>query len=148
MENFKTLKELKSEAINGTLDRREYNAVYAALYDMEELLKQIRQTNIYKSWGVESVEYGLYKEFPSIVLNVSGLKHTGKTVWGLDEGQDLYFCVNIDENGSEAERKDEVYLDMVLQSLDGLIERDPEWTDEEYRERATADSRAKGVNII
>lgn len=29
-----------------------------------------------------------------------------------------------------------------------IIERDPEWTDEEYRERATADSRAKGVNII
>ena len=146
--DFIKIEDLRKKAEAGQFPAHDFNGIARALNDMGALFKQIQRTNIYMSWGVCAYKFGYYcNRYPAIMLQVMGANHTGATVWGLDEGADLYFCANIDNKGNEQDRRDTVYLDMVLNTLDELIERPADWTDEEYKKRAYDDSKAKGVNM-
>lgn len=117
-----------------------------SLSDMVATFEQIKKASeLYPCWGVGGAYVGLWdKSDPCLLLKVDGAKHKGLTLWAYDEGADLYYLANLDEHGELMETHTEIYFDMVEGVLDELIERDPEWTDEEYRKRAEADSEKKG----
>ena len=85
-----------------------------------EINRQIRcgvTTDVVMSWGVSKRMATVYNDMATLALRVSGVLHKG---W-----------------------VDEVYCEDLGGLIDSLVERETEWTDEEYKKLALADSERK-----
>lgn len=96
------------------------------------------------SWGVRRQAYA-YDKTGNVVLllTVSALRHKGTVAIRYDEGPDTYTVTLHDGKGVQTFTRSNVYCDVLGTLIDGLIERDPALSDDEYRRLALADSERK-----
>ena len=88
------------------------------------------QLTIIMSWGIDLdsikvVDLG-------IQFHVQGFKHTGYVKVALNEGKDLFEVSLLSDDGECVKFLDEVYLDMLVDTIDQVVERT-----EDYKERLT-----------
>ena len=88
------------------------------------------QLTIIMSWGIDLdsikvVDLG-------IQFHVQGFKHTGYVKVALNEGRDLFEISLLSDDGECVKFLDEVYLDMLVDTIDLAIEKT-----EDYEERLT-----------
>lgn len=100
-------------------------------------------TNVYWSWGVSKRIATTYKGMPTLCMKVSGAIHKGWVYISLNEGQDVYEVFLLNNRKREIKHLDEVYCDNLGRVIDGLVERAPEMSDEQYKKLAFADSEMK-----
>ena len=74
----------------------------------------------------------LFRDMPTLGINVSGLQHKGWVYISLNEGMDLYEITLLTSNYKVIKTIDEVYCDQLAQIVDELVERSPGMTDLEY----------------
>ena len=82
--------------------------------------------SIVLSWGFHNpvaIENG-------IRFNVQGYLHTGKVEVVYDEGYDTFTIRTIDRQGNVMKQVEDVYIDGLVDVIDGMVERC-----ENYRER-------------
>ena len=84
------------------------------------------------SWGVNKMKILLFRDMPTLGINVSGLLHKGWVYISLNEGIDLYEITLLTSNYKVIKTIDEVYCDQLAQIVDELVERSPGMTDLEY----------------
>lgn len=84
------------------------------------------------SWGVNKMKILLFKNMPTLGINVSGLQHKGWVYISLNEGLDLYEINLLTSNYRVLKTIEEVYCDQLAQVVDELVERPPGMTDFEY----------------
>lgn len=104
----------------------------------------------YLSWGIRQKVALEYEGMATLALRVSGAVHKGWVYISLNEGMDCYEVRLLNVACTKAKRTlDEVYCDNLGEVLDGLIERKPEWTDEQYTRKAASDSAKKmGMEVL
>lgn len=88
------------------------------------------QLTIIMSWGIDLdsikvVDLG-------IQFHVQGFKHTGYVKVTLNEAKDLFEISLLSDNGECVKFLDEVYLDMLVDTIDQAVEKT-----EDYEERLT-----------
>ena len=93
--------------------------------------------------GSEQEMLHLFKEMPTLMLKVSALIHKGWVYISLNEGKDVYEVRLMNNKRECIKTIDEVYCDQLGSIIDGLIERPTTMTEEEYSEKAMADSNRK-----
>lgn len=98
---------------------------------------------VYWSWGVSKKVATKYKGMPTLAMNVSGALHKGWVYISLNEGRDVYEVFLFNKQMEEIKAVKDVYCDNLGSVIDGLIERAPEMSDEEYKAIAFADSEMK-----
>lgn len=100
--------------------------------------------SVFYSWGAYNLRASIVGNFPTLKMDVSGVLFTGTVAVVLNEFWDVY---EIHTKGKCDDRftcvRNEVYFDELGWVLDSIIERNPEWTDEEYSEKAMAASNLK-----
>lgn len=77
------------------------------------------QLMIVLSWGfhnARAIENGL-------AFFVQGYKHTGRVEVVYDEGWDLFIIKTINPDGSIKEQQEGVYVDGLVQVIDGMVEK-------------------------
>lgn len=84
------------------------------------------------SWGVNKMKILLFRDMPTLGINVSGLQHKGWVYISLNEGLDLYEITLLTSNYKVLKTIEEVYCDQLAQIVDELVERSPGMTDAEY----------------
>lgn len=84
------------------------------------------------SWGVNKMKILLFRDMPTLGINVSGLQHKGWVYISLNEGLDLYEITLLTSNYKILKTIEEVYCDQLAQIVDELVERSPGMTDAEY----------------
>lgn len=84
------------------------------------------------SWGVIKMKILLFRDMPTLGINVSGLQHKGWVYISLNEGLDLYEITLLTSNYRVLKTIEEVYCDQLAQIVDELVERSPGMTDAEY----------------
>ena len=84
------------------------------------------------SWGVNKMKILLFRDMPTLGINVSGLQHKGWVYISLNEGMDLYEITLLTSNYRVLKTIEEVYCDQLAQIVDELVERSPGMTDAEY----------------
>ena len=85
------------------------------------------------SWGVSRLTYMYCQEMPTLALKVSGLLHNGWIFVSLDESNDTYIVTLKDLDFSVVNTVENVYCDNLGAVIDGLVEKKPELTKEEYK---------------
>ena len=114
-----------------------------------EQLTYTTDANVLMSWGVRGHGAGYVRgrdgiEMPCLILDVSGLMHTGKVVVALNEGSDVYEVALYDAFGERCgDWIGDVTCDMLGSLLDSLIERPIGMTDEDYKDLSEIDSFIK-----
>ena len=100
------------------------------------------------SWGVEKKYCTVFQEMPTLVLKVSALIFKGWVFISLNEGKDLYE-VRLMKNRNECIKTlDEVYCDELGKTIDELIEKPASMAEDEYLQKAMADSDKKMSEVI
>lgn len=98
---------------------------------------------VINSWGLKDPRATHTDDgAPALVFDVNGLQHKGRVIVALDEGADLYTILLIGKDGREVKRIPETYCDELAARLDAEIERRPEWSETEYRNRLKAQGDA------
>lgn len=101
------------------------------------------------SWGIREIAAAeiVGREgyvWPSLVLHVSGLIHTGLVVVALNEGTDTYeIQLRTSENAPKSDWLTDVYCDELGSRIDALVERPSDMSDEDYERLSTLDSFLK-----
>ena len=95
------------------------------------------------SWGVSKKCCTTYNEMPTLMLKVSALVHKGWVYISLNEGKDVYEVRLMNTKNECIKTIDEVYCDQLGETIDQLIEKPASMTEEEYSQKAMADSNAK-----
>ena len=95
---------------------------------------------IFCSWGVEKKICVYVDDMPALGLLVNGFIHQGLVFVALNEGTDTYEVFTCKTNSKEqtieiVKHIDDVYCDVLTDTIDGMIERDPSWSDEEYNSK-------------
>lgn len=98
------------------------------------------RTRIFQSWGVEKRICIYVNDMPALGLLVNGFIHKGWVFVALNEGTDTYevFTTMTNTKAQTIEvvkHIDDVYCDMLIETIDGMVEKDQSWTDEEYEEK-------------
>ena len=112
-------------------------------------LTDTTDANVLMSWGIRGHGAGYVRGrdgivMPCLILDVSGLMHTGRVVVALNEGADVYEVALYDVRGnSVGDWIGDVTCDMLGSLLDSLIERPSEMTDDDYKELSEIDSFIK-----
>ena len=86
------------------------------------------QLTIIMSWGIDLDSIRVVSL--GIQFHVQGLKHTGYVKVVLNEGKDLFEVSLLSDNGECVKFLDEVYLDMLVDTIDQAVEKT-----EDYEER-------------
>ena len=76
------------------------------------------------SWGFHSamaIENGL-------AFRVQGYKHQGRVEVIYDEGYDLFRVRLLNPDGSVKQEKDGIYLDGLVSTIDGMVERTEDYS--------------------
>ena len=97
----------------------------------------------YFSWGVSKKVFTFYNDMPSLMMRVSGAIHKGWVVISLNEGSDTYEVRLLNVRKEEKAKYEDIYCDQLGEFIDGLIEKSPSMTEDEYRKVATRDSMRK-----
>lgn len=109
-----------------------------------EISRQIRcgvTADVVMSWGVSKCIATVYNDMATLALRVSGILHKGWVYVSLDEGRDVYIVTLLSSDKKKViSVHDEVYCEELGSVIDNLVERKEEWTDEQYRTLAMADS--------
>lgn len=114
-----------------------------------EQLTDTTDANVLMSWGIRGHGAGYVRgrdgiEMPCLILDVSGLMHTGRVVVALNGGADVYEVALYDVRGNRVGNWiGDVTCDMLGSLLDSLIERPIGMTDEDYEELSGIDSFIK-----
>ena len=112
-----------------------------------EIIRQICcgvTLDVVMSWGVSKRIATVYKDMATLALRVSGVLHDGWVYVSLDEGRDVYIVTLLSADKNQVVQiRDEVYCEELGSVIDNLVERKTEWTDEEYKKLALADSERK-----
>lgn len=112
-----------------------------------EIYRQIRcgvTMDVIMSWGVSKRIATVYNDMATLALRVSGVLHKGWVNVSLDEGRDVYIVTLLSADKKKViSVHDEVYCEDLGSLIDSLVERETEWTDEEYKKLAIADSERK-----
>ena len=114
-------------------------------------LKATTDINVLMSWGIRGHGAGYVRgrngiEMPCLILDVSGLMHTGRVVVALNEEADVYEVALYDVRGNRVgDWIGDVTCDMLGSLLDSLIERPKGMTDDDYEEMSELDSFIKMV---
>lgn len=100
---------------------------------------QIEQ-RIFYSWGVEKLICVYVNDMPALGLLVNGFIHKGWVFVALNEGTDTYEVFTTKTNTKSqtievVKHIDDVYCDMLTDTIDGMVEKDQSWTEEEYEEK-------------
>ena len=107
--------------------------------------------NIICSWGVSGWGAGwIFNEngcyLPCLILDVSGLIHTGRVIIAYNEGSDVYEVALYDAKGNrKGDWHTDVYCDELGSLIDSLVERPKGMSDEDYKELSELDSFYKMV---
>lgn len=106
-------------------------------------------SSVVMSWGIRGRGCGEVEHdgnvMPCLLLNVSGLIHTGLVVVALNEMKDVYE-VQLRPVGKPAgEWITDVYCDQLGSLIDSLVERPSGMSDEDYKTLSAADSFVKMV---
>ena len=113
----------------------------------DEYAKQIAEIsvsqidkNILFSWGVEKMICVCVNDMPALGLLVNGFIHQGWVFVALNEGTDTYEIFTCKTNSKEQtieieKHIDDVYCDVLTDTIDGMIERGPSWSDDEYNKK-------------
>ena len=88
------------------------------------------QLTIIMSWGIDLDSIRVISL--GIQFHVQGFKHTGYVKVALNEGKDLFEISLLSDDGECVKFLDEVYLDMLVDTIDLAIERT-----EDYEKRIT-----------
>lgn len=88
------------------------------------------QLTIIMSWGIDLDSIKVVSL--GIQFHVRGFKHTGYVKIVLDEGKDLFEISLLAENGECVKTLDNVYLDMLVDTIDRAVEKT-----EDYEMRIT-----------
>lgn len=109
-----------------------------------EICRQIRcgvTADVVMSWGVSKRIATVYNDMATLALRVSGVLHKGWVYVSLDEGRDCYIITLLSADKKKVVSvRDEIYCEELGSVIDNLVERKEEWTDDEYRKLAMADS--------
>lgn len=112
-----------------------------------EINRQIRcgvTMDIQMSWGISKRIATIYENRATLALRVSGVLHKGWVYISLDEGRDCYIITLLSPDKKKiVSVHDEVYCEELGSVIDNLVERKEEWTDEQYKKLAMADSEQK-----
>lgn len=112
-----------------------------------EINRQIRcgvTADVIMSWGISKRIATVYNDMATLALRVSGILHEGWVYVSLDEGRDVYIVTLLSTDKKNViSVHDEVYCDDLGGLIDSLVEREMEWTDEEYKKLALEDSERK-----
>ena len=103
------------------------------------------QIPVVMSWGISKKYCTTYKGMPTLMLRVSALIHKGWVYISLNEATDTYEVRLMDTQHKCKKTTEDIYCDNLGSIIDGLIEKPLSMTDEEYQERAIADSRKKMI---
>lgn len=102
-----------------------------------EINRQIRcgvTADVIMSWGISKRIATVYNYMATLALRVSGILHEGWVYVSLDEGRDVYIVTLLStDKKNVVSVHDEVYCDDLGGLIDSLVEREMEWTDEEYK---------------
>ena len=88
------------------------------------------QLTIIMSWGIDPGSIKVVNL--GIQFHVQGFKHTGYVKVALNEGKDLFEISLLSDNGECVKFLDEVYLDMLVDTIDQAVEKT-----EDYEEQLT-----------
>lgn len=88
------------------------------------------QLTIIMSWGIDLDSIKVVSL--GIQFHVQGFKHTGYVKVVLNEGKDLFEVSLLSNNGECVKFLDEVYLDMLVDTIDQAVEKT-----EDYEKRIT-----------
>lgn len=115
---------------------------------MSQILASVGSA-VVMSWGIRGRGCGEVEHdglvMPCLLLNVSGLIHTGLVVAALNEDKDTYE-VQLRPVGEPAgEWITDVYCDQLGSLIDSLVEKPKEMSDEDYKTLANVDSFVKMV---
>ena len=86
--------------------------------------------SIVLSWGFNrpvALENGLR-------FNVQGYLHKGKVEVLYDEGYDLFKVRLLNPDGTTKREEDNVYLDCLVDVIDGMVERCPDYADRVWKD--------------
>ena len=118
----------------------EINSIVATIH---EQLKATTPIAVRWSWGISKQQATLYEDKPTLALRVSGALHKGWVFISYDRASDLYDISIVSLKGECKHKVEGVYFDDMGKVIDGIIERDPCTTDEEYLKIAKADTIRK-----
>lgn len=114
-----------------------------------EINRQIRcgvTSDVVLSWGVSKRIATVYNDMATLALYVNGLLHKGWVYVSLDEGRDCYIITLLSaDRKTITDVRDEIYCEELGETIDNLVERKAEWTDEEYKEHVSAEMTGKDL---
>ena len=92
--------------------------------------------NYYCSWGVSQTRVARIEDNPSLGILVNGFIHKGWVFISLTP-EDLYDVWLVAPNNYKVTYKCKrgLMFDQLHEVIDGWVEKDPSWSDEEYSER-------------
>ena len=100
----------------------------------DEIMRQLQYHEYFWSWGVSKYAYLLVDNKPSLGILVNGFLYKGWLSISLNT-MDTYDITLLGDEEDEDKVVNDVYCDQMHDVIDGLIEKDPSWSDEEYSER-------------
>lgn len=118
----------------------EINTIVATIH---EQLRATTPLAVRWSWGISRQQATLYEGKPTLALRVSGALHKGWVYISYDGASDLYEISIVSLKGDCKHKVEGVFFDDMGKVIDGIIERDPCATDEEYIKIAKADTIRK-----
>jgi hypothetical protein len=82
------------------------------------------------SWGAKNFRAAVYEGMAALRFSVSGFVHVGDVAVALNKGADVFEVYCLDCNDTVVSSRDGVYLDELVGTVDGLVEK--EGSDAEY----------------
>lgn len=110
---------------------------------IKEINRQIMLTpfNILFSWGLSKKKAIIYNGKPTLAMRVNGLLHKGWVYVIYNEGADDYSVALMTAKNEEKKNVSGVYCDCLADVIDGLIEKAPGMTTEEYEKEIKRQSQ-------
>ena len=93
--------------------------------EMARYIMQILRTQLMVmfSWGFHSA----YAIDNGLAFFVNGYLHKGKVEVVYDEGTDTFIVRALNRDGSIKKEEQEVYIDCLVNVIDGMVERSPDY---------------------
>lgn len=107
-------------------------------------LMQIKQgvsQSVYWSWGVTDLMYKTYDNKHTLAMKVNGLIHKGWVYVCLNEATDTYTIYLINSKGKEKKKVEDVYCDVLGDTIDKLIEKPAGLSERRYRRLVEEETR-------
>ncbi len=97
------------------------------------------------SWGVSERIATWYDNKPSLEIKVQGMLHKGSVLVSYNEGVDVFEVRLLNPQRVVVKTLEQVFADELGTRIDELVERPAGMSDDEYRQKAWADSVGKMI---